>query len=155
VLAPDPGPGGLGSVLSYNLLGPPGLVAGDVFLLEPGGGPISDIIRFNPAGTGSPGYPASLLFYSNDISGGLLADVGLPTANYTNTVTLTETLTPSGFFGYTPTAAQPGFVPGFSVSYNFSRADAAVPEPASIAMLGTGALAFLGYARRRRKRAVA
>src|SRR5690242_11119656 len=53
VLAPDPGPGGLPAALTYDLLGPPGLVAGDLILLEPGAGvgTISDIIRFNPAGT--------------------------------------------------------------------------------------------------------
>src|SRR6516165_8324985 len=55
VLAVDPGPGGLAAALTYNLLGPPGLVAGDVFLLE--GTVVSDVIRFNPAGTGSAGYP--------------------------------------------------------------------------------------------------
>src|SRR5437660_7738407 len=33
---PDPGPGGLSAVLFYGLLNPPGLVGGDVILLEPG-----------------------------------------------------------------------------------------------------------------------
>src|SRR3954471_7354082 len=88
----DPGPGG-GSALTYNLLGPPSLVAGDVFLTDFGcAGCISDLIRFNPAGTGGvASYPASLLFYSND-SLGQLADTGLPSASYTNMVTLTEGL---------------------------------------------------------------
>ena len=57
VLAVDPGPGGLPSALTYNLLGPPGLVAGDLHINEIQGVVGSDIIRFNPAGTGTPGYP--------------------------------------------------------------------------------------------------
>ena len=36
-LQSDPGPGGLASVLTYDLLGPPSLVAGDV-LLQDGAG---------------------------------------------------------------------------------------------------------------------
>src|SRR6059058_766533 len=51
-LAPDPGPGGKSAALTYNLLGPPGLVAGDLIVLE-AGMIVGDIIRFNPAGTGS------------------------------------------------------------------------------------------------------
>src|SRR5258708_438852 len=64
VLAPDPGPGGLPAALTYNLLGPPSLVSGDVFLLEPGQTLPSDIVRFNRAGTGNFTYPASIVFYS-------------------------------------------------------------------------------------------
>src|SRR4029078_657674 len=77
VLAPDPGPGGLAAALTYNLLGPPGLVAGDLVLLDSGSNAVSDVIRFNPAGTGqNPGYPASVVFYS--LTGeGALADTGL------------------------------------------------------------------------------
>src|SRR4051794_9689456 len=44
-----PGPGGLPGALTYGLLNPPGLVAGDLILLEPGTlGVVSDLIRFNP-----------------------------------------------------------------------------------------------------------
>jgi hypothetical protein len=57
---PDPGPGGLPAVLTYDMLGPPSLVAGDVLIVNALEG-LSDVIRFNPAGTGSPGYPAFLL----------------------------------------------------------------------------------------------
>ena len=32
----DPGPGGLFNVMTYDLLNPPGLVAGDVLMIEPG-----------------------------------------------------------------------------------------------------------------------
>jgi hypothetical protein len=137
VLAPDPGPGGLLFSLTYNLLGPPGLIAGDVILLE--GGLQSDLIRFNPAGT-STGYPASLVFYSEIEGLGQLADTGLPTARYTNLLSLPEVA--SGTL-YTPTASQPGFVPGFSVTYNFlSSEPTGVPEPAAASLLlaGTGVL---------------
>src|SRR6266849_1678976 len=48
VLAPDPGPGGLPAALTYNLGGPPSLVAGDVRLQDGVGGPIFDVVRFNP-----------------------------------------------------------------------------------------------------------
>jgi hypothetical protein len=160
VLALDPGPGGLSSALTYDLLGPPALVAGDVLLLEPGLGVLTDIIRFNPAGTGgNPGYPASLVFYSDAFDGGnSLADRGFPTALYTNTVSLVETgpeAGPNGFFNYTPTANQPGFVPGFEVTYNFTSDARAVPEPASFVMAGTAVLVGLGYAWRRHRAKVA
>src|SRR3954468_15480170 len=32
----DPGPGGLASALTYSLLNPPELIAGDLILMEPG-----------------------------------------------------------------------------------------------------------------------
>src|SRR5262245_19012686 len=92
VLMPDPGPGGLSSVLTYNLLGPPALVAGDV-LLQEAGGQLFDVVRFNPAGTGgNPAYPASLLFYSDNTDGfDALSDTpSPPTAFYTNTITIPE-----------------------------------------------------------------
>ena len=71
VLAPDPGPGGLPAVLTYNLLGPPSLVAGDVLLTDADlGGAVLDVVRFNPAGTGgNPAYQASLVFYSDNAGG--------------------------------------------------------------------------------------
>ena len=92
VLAPDPGPGGLASALTYNLQGPPALVAGDILFFEALGQMIlSEIIRFNPAGTGNPAYPASLVFYSDAVLGDVaLADTGLPTGRYTNLVSVLE-----------------------------------------------------------------
>jgi hypothetical protein len=154
VLAPDPGPGGLASALTYNLLGPPGLIAGDVHLIEPGTrDTLSEIIRFNPAGTGSPAYPASLVFYSDNADGvDALADTGFPTGAYTNIVTLLE-VGPEGSNGafYTPGPDQPGFVAGFAVTYHFISDDA-VPEPGAAVMLLAGAPVIGAYMLRRRKR---
>src|SRR6476469_4101210 len=48
-LQADPGPGGLSSVLTYSLLNPAGLTAGDVLLQDGIGGPILDVVRFNPS----------------------------------------------------------------------------------------------------------
>jgi hypothetical protein len=154
VLAPDPGPGGLVLSLTYNLLGPPGLVAGDLLLIESGAsGVLSDLIRFNPAGTGTPGYPASLVFYSDNTDGGdAPADRGFPTLNYANQLSFLETgpeFGPNGFT-YTPTANQPVFVPGFGVTYVIRSDLAAVPEPSTIVMSGLVALLGLGYAWRRK-----
>ncbi len=137
-LLADPGPGGLASALTYNLEMPPALVGGDVLVQELISADLilSDIIRFNPAGTGSNSYPASLVFYSDNGDGvDSLADTGFPTALYTNTVTQLE-IGPEGNNGlvYTPTENQPGFVSGFAVSYNIISDSEAVPEPASISL---------------------
>ncbi|HZO89442.1 MAG TPA: PEP-CTERM sorting domain-containing protein [Chthonomonadaceae bacterium] len=155
-LAPDPGPGGLDSVLTYDLLGPPDLVAGDVLLFDEGiSANVLDVIRFNPAGTGGdPNYPASLLFYSDDIEGfDSLADTDSPPgAFYSNQVSIPE-VGPEDNNGafYTPTANQPGFVPGFAVTYHFIS-DAAVPEPGALALLLTSGLTGTGLLLRRRVR---
>jgi hypothetical protein len=153
VPTPDPGPGGLSNALTCNLLGPPGLVAGDLMLQEVVGGPFSDIIRFNPAGTGNAGYPASLVFYSDtgDEVPAPLADTGLPTALYANTFTALETLLPGGSSGiiYTPSSTQPGFVPGFSVTYQIVSD---TPEPATVSLFLVAGGALLMGSRLRRLR---
>jgi hypothetical protein len=147
VLAPDPGPGGLASALTYNLLGPPGLVAGDLVLLD-AGNTVSDVIRFNPAGSGqNPGYPASVVFYSL-LGEGALADTGLPLALYTNVFAAFEV---NGGYVYTPNESQPGYVPGFAVTYSLQSDASPVPEPGSLALLGSGFVGLIGTVRRRFK----
>jgi hypothetical protein len=149
-LTTDPGPGGLASVLTYSL--PASLylvVAGDVLLQESVGGPRSDVVRFNAWNPGT-GYAASLVFYS-DIEDGAdaLADVGFPTANYTNLLMLVES-GPEGNNGvvYIPTAGQPGYVPGYTVQYNITSDS--VPEPGTLGLLaaGLGLISFRIFRRR-------
>src|SRR5262245_57086364 len=67
-LQQDVGPGGLANALTYSLINPPGLTAGDVLLLEFAGGPISDVLRFNPNQTCATNV-GCLVFYS-DLSDG-------------------------------------------------------------------------------------
>lgn len=144
ILQADPGPGGLASALTYNLGGPPSIVAGDVFLSEPGRDSLSDIIRFNPAGTGPASYAASLVFYS-DTSDGVdsLADTGFPNSFYDNRTTVLE-VGPEGANGasYTPNSDQPGYVPGFLVTYAITS-DSEIPEPASVSLFAIAGGLFL------------
>jgi hypothetical protein len=132
-MLPDPGPGGLPAAATYGLLNPPGLVAGDLILLEPGTGQISDVIRFNPNQNGG-----SLVFYSDNLDGAdAPADTGFPTAFYANNLTRTE-VGPEGNNGFTylPLAGQPGFVAGAAGPVTYVLISDAVPEPGSLALLG-------------------
>jgi hypothetical protein len=133
----DPGPGGLPAALTYGLLSPPGLTAGDLLIVEPGlNGQISDIIRFNPAET-IAGTTGALVFYSDNLDGAdALADTGFPAALYDNNIARVEVGgegQPNGLT-YTPTPGQPGFVTGSAgpVTYVF-QSD--VPEPSSLALV--------------------
>jgi len=105
-LTSDPGPGGLASALAFTahpLAGP--FPEGDVVLLD-ASGHVSDILRFDLETNPGPGSPQLIFFYSND-HGGLLADTGLPSSMFSNTVIIQEN--PSGPTIYTPIAGQPGF----------------------------------------------
>ena len=140
VLAPDPGPGGLPSTLTYPLPFP--VILGDIGLFE--GGQLLDVIRFNGNFT--------LVFYSDNVPiADSLADTPSPPgALYPNFIPFAEVgLEGNNGALYTPTAGQPGF--GLSgLTYNFISDAAVVPEPASIALLATGLLGFAFFRRRRR-----
>ena len=125
---PDPSWSSPFNVLAYSMMGPPSVVAGDVQMRD--GSVTLDVIRFNPAGTGgNPLYPASILFYSDNLDGfDALADTPGPPPQHTNVVYIDEVGTESVNYGlYTPSNGQPGFVPGYTVSYKFISH---TPEPA-------------------------
>ena len=100
----DPGPGGLSSALAFTahpLVAP--FPVGDVVLLD-ASGHVSDILRFDSA---TPDQEAQLIFFYSNDHAGRLADTGLPSLMFSNTVTIQEN--PSGPTIYTPIAGQPGF----------------------------------------------
>ncbi len=145
-LLPDPGPGGLPAALTYGMLSPPGLVAGDLILLEPPSSQMSDLIRFNPNQNGG-----SLVLYSDNTDGAeALADTGFPLALYPNNVTFTEVgVEGANGFTYTPIAGQPGFVAGAAgpVTYVIIS-DSPVPEPSTLLLAAFSALPALWRRRR-------
>ena len=148
----DPGPGGLPSALTYGLQNPPGLVAGDLILSEPGSlnGLVSDIVRFNPSQNNG-----SLVFYSDTTDGvDSMADVGFPTLLNTNTLTLPE-VGPEGSNGltYTPVAGQPGFVAGAGGPVTYVIQSDTVPEPVSFGLVIIGLSLMIGTYIRRLRRA--
>ncbi len=131
--AVDPGPGGLASAANYGMFNPPGLVAGDILLLESNES-TSDVIRFDATVGGGSFFVYSLL------GSGTLADTGLPTATETNSLSLSEVSLPGLGFGavYTPTAGQPGFVAGSLYPVTYTFISDAVPEPSTSGLLLAG-----------------
>lgn len=142
----DPGPGGLNNVPFFAIANPPGLIAGDLAILEPGTNTVSDILRFNPTLQGG-----GIFVYSDFELGEArdLADVGLPNAVSANVLTVSEVGGEfSNGFVYVPLPGQPGNVSGVPqtlVTYHFFSD---TPEPGTIALFVIGGV--LLYWRRRR-----
>ena len=139
VLMSDTGPGGLTSALAFTAhpqAAP--FPEGDVVLLD-ASGHVSDILRFNPETNPGPGSPQLIFFYSND-HGGLLADTGLPSSMYENTVIIQEN--PTGPTIYTPMAGQPGFSTDSTLGDSFLIFS--TPDTGStLLMLGAAIAGFL------------
>jgi hypothetical protein len=140
----DPGPFG-GFTIYYYL--PSGLSprTGDVYLLENPGdrSTISDVIRFYGAGVWGP--LGQIWFYSDRADGfDDQADAAPlpPEGSVFDGLELNEVPLPGIGAGatYTPTPLDPGYVPGYNVTYTFISDYEGVPESATWTMM------LLGYA---------
>ena len=126
----------------------PTVVAGDVLIDEFGTSTVGDVIRFENIGGSAVAF-----IFSDDIAGGLTADVGLPPSFQSTTATVTETSAGQAFYGTTQalTSGQPGYCASCTNQPGYGLQSADIPEPASLALLGASLVGF-GWVRRRKLR---
>lgn len=146
----DTGPGGGSNVLTYNLSGSFEFVSGDVQIND-ANGTISDYVEFNASNS-------TIVFYSNPLDGfDSLADTPGPPRNlYVNGVILTELGTGgNSLVNYTPGAGDPGYVAGVAGPVTYTLISDGhtpmIPEPSTLALLGTGLLAAVRIVHKRLK----
>ena len=153
--AVDPLSGMTTEMYTFNTSYIPSVVSGDVKITEFGSSTVGDLIRFEQLPAGA--YVAFI--YSDDVSGGLAADVGLPSSFQTNSVTIAETSTGITTL-YTPASTPAPGQPGYTglttgsyanTTYALTSSDV-VPEPSSFALFGSGLLGLAGMLRRKLRR---
>jgi PEP-CTERM motif-containing protein len=139
-LMANPSNVGLPGLLGLTYLLPETVINGDVGITRASDGSFSDGLRFTDAAGSLTGFTANRLIYYSDPGNGDLADTGAP-SNFTVAATVTEVGLEDVLetFVYTP----------FPNTYNGVSDRLAVPEPASLALLGA-ALTCLALVRRRK-----